>query len=245
MYDGANFNGTIDGTLAWNGGSLDGALTLGNGGVFTIAQGGGNGLKGFILTNYGTVNWTNTTIYSYGPNNAQIYNYGTWTAQSDDQFLGGYGGGTTLFENFGTFLKSGNTGTSTLDANLVFNNSGTVTSASGSLDIQGGGTNNGTGTFTTTGSGALGLFGINFANNVTISSTNVVDIGGNSTINGTLTAPNLQLVSGTLSGGLSGTNLLIGELTWSGGSMSGVLTLASNSVLNIVQGGGNGIWACV
>ena len=85
---------------------MSGALTLTNSGVLNIVAGGGNGLKGLIMTNYGTVNWSNTTVYSYGPNNAQIYNYGTWYALSDEQFLGSYGGGTTLFENYGNFIKS-------------------------------------------------------------------------------------------------------------------------------------------
>ena len=241
LFAGATLNGTIAGTLAWSGGSLDGVMTLANGGVFDVLAGGGNGLKGLVFTNLGTVNWSNTTIYSYGPSNAQIYNYGTWNAQTDNQFQGGFSGGATVFDNFGTFLKSGQTGATTLDGNVLFNNSGTVTAESGTLSIQGGGTNSGGGAFTTTGSGALGLFGIDFANNTTIGSTNVVSIGGNSTVNGILTAPNLELVSGTLTGGLSGTNTIVGELTWAGGSLSGVLTLASNSVLNIVAGGGNGI----
>ena len=43
----------------------------------------------------------------------------------------------------------------------------------------------------------------------------------------------------TVDGGwLAGTNVLTGTLTWNGGVMSGNMTVASNSVLNIVFGGG-------
>src|SRR5277367_3346663 len=69
--NGGAFAGTsvLSGAITWSGGSMSGALTLTNSGVLNIVAGGGNGLKGLIMTNYGTVNWTNTTIYSYGPNN--------------------------------------------------------------------------------------------------------------------------------------------------------------------------------
>jgi len=94
---------------------MSGNMTVASNGLFNIVSGGGNAFRGFVLTNYGEVIWTNTTIYSEPNNNAQIYNYGLWNAQSDNDFAGGNGGGTTLFDNFGTFLKSGNTGTTTLD----------------------------------------------------------------------------------------------------------------------------------
>jgi hypothetical protein len=77
-------------------------------------------------TNLGTVNWTNTTIYGRAGAKAQIYNYGKWKAQSDDPFVGGDDSATTLSGNFGTFLKSGNTGTTTLVGGFVFNNKGTI-----------------------------------------------------------------------------------------------------------------------
>ena len=88
MAAGATFNGTIAGTVGWDGGHLSGVLTLASNSVLNIVAGGGNGFYGLVLTNYGTVNWSNTNIYSHGPNNAQIYNYGLWNAQSD-KCLGG------------------------------------------------------------------------------------------------------------------------------------------------------------
>jgi len=92
-------------------------------------------MNGLVLTNYGTVNWTNSTIYSRAPGNALIYNYGLWNAQSDNTFQGGTDGGSTLFDNFGTFLKSGNSGTTMLDSGVLFTNTGTVQASSGTLSF--------------------------------------------------------------------------------------------------------------
>jgi hypothetical protein len=240
LTTGATFGGTIVGTLNWTGGSLAGVMTVASSSVLNIVGGSSVGFTGLVLTNDGTVNWTNTAIYSYGPNNAQIYNYGVWNEQSDDAFTGGYGGGTTLFDNFGTFTKSGNSGVTTLDASVVFNNTGTVNGESGTLAMNGG-VNSGSGTFTTANGGLLDLDNMTFANSATISGGDAVGLGGNTTINGILTAPNLRLVGGTL----SGTNVLMGTLTWSGGNMSGNMTIASNSVLNIVGGGSVGFTGLV
>ena len=234
---GATFAGTVVGTLTWSGGSVNGALTVASNSVFNIGLGGNNGLLyGLALTNYGTVNWTNTTLYGESGKNAQFYNYGVWTAQSDNTFVGGNNGGTSLFDNFGTFVKTGNSGSTVLDGGVVFNNTGTVSALSGTLSIEGGGVNSSSGTFTTANGAFLNLDNLTFANSATISSGTVVDLGGSTTINGVLTGSNLQLVSGTL----AGTNVIVGTLTWSGGSLAGALTVASNSVLNIVAGGGDG-----
>ena len=137
MAGGATFGGAIVGTLNWDGGSLYGVMTLASNSVFNIVAGGGDGLNGLVLTNYGTVNWTNTPLYGISGNNAQIYNYGLWNAQSDNTFTGGYNGGTSLFDNFGTFLKSGNAGVTTLDSGVVFNNTGTLNSQVGNIALQG------------------------------------------------------------------------------------------------------------
>jgi len=234
---GATFAGKIMGMLNWDGGNLNGVMTLASNSVFNINFGDGNAFfYGLVMTNYGTVNWTNTQLYGANNQNAQIYNYGLWNAQSDNTFGGGNLGGTSLFDNFGTFVKLGNAGSTVLDGNVVFNNTGTVSVQSGTLSINGGGVNSGNGTFITGNGGLLVLDNLTFANSATISSSTPVDLGGNTTMNGVLTAANVQLVSGTL----VGTNVLVGTLTWSGGNLAGSLTVASNSVLNIVAGGGDG-----
>jgi hypothetical protein len=216
---GATFGGTIVGTLSWDGGSVSGVLTVATNSVLDIVNGGDSiYMDGLALTNYGTVNWTNSTIFSQGPGNAQIYNYGLWNAQSDNSFYGGNGGGSTLFDNFGTFVKSGNAGATTLDSGVVFNNTGTVNVQTGTLDI-GGGTSSG-GDFTTT-SGAF---------------LNFIDTVYDFTNTNTFAGIGSFVASGATFGGT-----IVGTLSWDGGSVSGVLTVATNSVLDIVTGGGNNI----
>jgi len=171
-------------------------LTLPTNGVLNIVAGGGSTLDGLVLTNYGTVVWTNCTIYGQAPGNAHIYNYGLWNAQSDNQFQGGYGGGSTLFDNFGTFLKSGNTGTTELDGGVVFNNTGILNAQFGDISLQG--THNLT-------NGTVN-FGISSLTNY-----GTVTLAGAANLAGTVTA---NLNNGYLPAfGSAFTNLFYGSLT--------------------------------
>jgi hypothetical protein len=204
----------LTGALTWSGGNIAGNMTVTTNSFFNIVAGGGDGFRGLVLSNYGTVTWTNTILYGINQSNAQIYNYGTWNAQSDNTFHGGNNGLTTLFDNFGTFVKSGNTGATVLDASVVFNNTGTVDVESGTLDIEGGGASTNCG-FTTADGATL-----NFATTgYTFSNTN------------TFTGLGSYVTAGATFGGT-----VVGTLTLSGAStiFNGVLTLPTNSVLNIV-----------
>jgi hypothetical protein len=118
---------------------LSGTVTLASNAVLNTVA-GNDFFTGLVLTNYGTVNWTNASLLGGSGLNVSIYNYGLWNAQSDNTFAGGYNGGTSLFDNFGTFLKSGKTGATVLDGAVVFNNTGTVTVSSGTLQLSGGAT---------------------------------------------------------------------------------------------------------
>jgi hypothetical protein len=207
----------LEGTLTWSGGSLAGSLTLASNSVLNIVAGGGDGFNGLVLTNYGTVNWANAQLYGINGNNAQIYNYGLWNAQSDNTFVGGNNAGTSLFDNFGTFLKSGNSGDSTLDGSVVFNNQGTVTVQNGTLAIHGGGTGTGS-TFATTGNGNISIYGYLFTNTTSFTGPGNYVAGGMATFGGAI----------------------VGTLNWDGGSLNGVMLLSSNSVFNILAGGGDG-----
>jgi hypothetical protein len=163
------------GTLTWSGGAMSGVMTLPGASVLNIVAGGGDGFNGLVLTNYGTVNWTNTTLYGILGHNAQIYNYGLWNAQSDNLFQGGYQGGTTLFDNFGTFRKSGLTGVTTLDSGIVFNNTGTLDSQLGNISLQG--------TYTLA-NGTKMSFGLNGpTNNGQISLSGVASFAGSLSVN--------------------------------------------------------------
>ena len=207
--------GAIIGILNWDGGSLSGSLTIPTNGVLNIVPGGGNALSGLVLTNYGMVNWSNTTLYGDAPNNAQIYNYGTWNALSGSQFQGGYGGGTTLFENFGTFAVSAGTNATSLDGNVIFDNWGTVDIASGALNVNAGASSGGN--VITSAAGEINFNNYLFTNANTFAGTGSYVVG-----------------SVTFAGTISGI------LNWVSGNLSGVLTIPASGVLNILPGGGNG-----
>ena len=137
LLPGATLTGTnvLEGTLNWSGGTLKGILTVSNNSVINLA--GAEQpfqMAGLTLTNLGTVNCSNAQIYGGGGAQCSIYNYGLWDAQSDNSLYGGgNNGGTTVFDNFGTFL---NTDTNTLDANVLFTNTGTLYAQSGTLNLN-------------------------------------------------------------------------------------------------------------
>ena len=63
----------LTGTLTWSGGSMSGTMTLATNSVLNIVAGGGDGFNGLVLTNYGTVNWTNThSLWHKRPQRADL-----------------------------------------------------------------------------------------------------------------------------------------------------------------------------
>jgi hypothetical protein len=230
-------NGAVTGTNTWlNGGTLvgtnviNGALTWLNGSwnntvvtvsgnsVVNINTASGNHLMGScILNNFGTVNWSGDQLYCGA--GTVVYNYGLWNAQ-DNQILNNYyGAAGTVFDNLGTFRKSGGTNTSytLIGGSVTFTNTGVVDVQTGSLVLQGIGNFNG-GYITTNNSGLTWLSSGNFNLNGTITGTNVIDNAGS----------------------LVGTNVINGALTWQAGNWNGaVVTVSTNSLLVINTASGN------
>ena len=213
------------GALTWVGGTWSGAVVTisTNSTVFVVGGAGNNDMNGAaVVTNYGTLAWVSGTIR--GGSGTAIYNYGLWDAQSDQTLNSAFGGGT-VFNNFGTFRKSGGasefaTGT-TLASGVVFNQlAGVIDVQNGTngleLAFQGGG--NLTGGYLTTNQFGLTVLSV-----------------GNFTLNGTVTGTNTWQNAGNL----VGTNVIKGALTWLGGVWSSAtITISSNSMV-IVAGGGN------
>ena len=168
-----------------------------------------------LVTNYGTVNWGNDTLYAGGNSPATvIYNYGLWNVQNDYAMNTTFFGGSIVFDNFGTFRKSGGAsgGYSQMQAGVTFNNIGTVDVQQGNLRLEGGGNSSG-GSITANGTGTTILVSGSYNLNGTATGTNLVEDGGN----------------------LIGTNIVNGGLTWLSGAWTGALTVASNSVVNIAR----------
>ncbi|MEI9865945.1 MAG: hypothetical protein WDN00_15615 [Limisphaerales bacterium] len=214
----------IKGALTWVAGNWNGAasVTIATNTLLVIAGGAGvNDLPNCLVTNLGTVTWASGTIRS--GNNAQIYNYGVWNAQSDQTINAVYGGNFT-FNNLGTFRKSGGTNTS----QTAFANGAGFNQRAGVIDVQNG----------VNGLNLLLQSGGNFTGGyVTTNSLGKTYLAqDNFTINGTTTGTNVIQNAGSL----INTNLIKGALTWVAGNWNGAasVTIATNTLLVIAGGAG-------
>ena len=224
----ATTNAILSGTIGWSatsGGSLAGTLTLAPNGTLIVAGGtGNNDMESTVVTNNGTVTWASGAIR--GGSGTTIYNYGLWNAQSDQTFNNAYGGASMVFNNYGTFRKSGGTRITsyTLFAGgVLFNQlAGVIDVQNGSnglnLVLQGGGNFTG-GYITTNQLGVTVLYSGNFSLNGTVTGTNTVENAGN----------------------LVGTDVINGALNWLAGNWNGAasVTIAPNGTLIVAGGTGN------
>jgi hypothetical protein len=219
----------IHGGLTWVGGNWNNvaSVTIATNSTVIVAGGGGNNDMGScIVTNNGTVVWASGTIRGGNSPGTVIYNYGLWDAQSDQIFNSAYGGTGTVFNNYGTFRKSGGASefsNATIFQSVVFNQ------LAGVLDVQNG----------TNGLEVAFQDGGNFTGGyITTNSQGLTALSaGNFTINGTVTGTNTWQDIGYL----VGTNVINGGLTWVGGNWNNaaVVTIATNSTVIVAGGGGN------
>jgi hypothetical protein len=153
----------VNGNFTWNQGALGGGGNLSLGGTTTI-QGGARTLtlNNRQVANAGTVNWISGNITLAGGTTITNVAGATFNAK-DDFTLNTDGAGTEVFNNQGSFVKSGafgGGGTATV-INCPFNNAAppgspnpaTVESDAGTLEFQGNGTH--TGKFTAGASAAI------------------------------------------------------------------------------------------
>ena len=131
----------LHGPIQWNTGNFycetpGSPLTVASDCVLTLASGNYKYLYG-ALTNSGTIRLTgNTALYlNNGNGNTRLVNLNLLDSTGDDLFgFSGTAGG--VVDNQAAFTKSGGTGTTAFDGNLLFRNTGTVTVQSGTLHLQ-------------------------------------------------------------------------------------------------------------
>ncbi|HEY5912400.1 MAG TPA: hypothetical protein VJA21_17500, partial [Verrucomicrobiae bacterium] len=264
---------TVTGTLNWSAGTIGGALSVNSGGTVnwgggtaggpvTVASGGGLVLGGSgtkylrnVLTNAGTITWTNGSVSVQndgGGYKGAIENLagGLWDIRCDQSLSSYWGGTNAYFHNLGTVQKSAAGGTTYVSVPIY--NSGSVVVQQGTLNFQNGAIVEGS--YTASADAAISFSGGAFSYSVVpvISGSGAVQLTG-----GTLTLlddviRNLQFNGGTLSlnGGFQGgtiTNLILTGSTLSGsytvtgtlncgGGVNGSLTVANGAVVN--WGGG-------
>ena len=193
--------------LNWNSGSINGALTVAQGGVLNITNNTTYYIQG-SLTNNGAVNWSAGSIYGYGPPsyNGLIYNSGLWNAQFDGSL--GLASGTPAFINAGIFRKSGGTGVTSIGWNFT---------STGSFDIQ-------TGSLSTSAWVGNNILNGDYAGSISLNSNATITVPANVTLNwtaGTIAAGGVFVVSSN------------GVVNWGGGMINGSLTFAQGGMLNI------------
>ena len=179
-----------------------------------------------MVTNLGIITWSGTSDIYFAA--GLVYNQpgATFDVQNNQQ-IANIAGGNPSFQNAGVFRKSAGSGTTTIG--IPFNNTGLVKVQSGTLSFQGGGTLGGS--FAAAAGAAVNFAGGTFALGgggvVSGGAGQVLFTGGQITFTGPIT--NFSMTGGTL----GGTNVVTGTLNWTGGTISGALTVASTGVLNI------------
>ncbi len=205
------------GMFRWNGGYLDGSVTVASGSGLTI-DGTNNELLTGTLTNAGTVALVGSggQVYGYS-GGATIDNQAGATFDfQGDGYLHSYYGGT--FTNEGTLKKSSGAGTS--NVGFTFNNTATAEVDTGTLAPTGGGTSTGV-KFVVASGAAYDLTG-----------GNTYTYAGTETGSG---AGTVYLSSGHLATDAAGAtfDLPAGMFRWNGGYLDGSVTVASGSGLTI------------
>ena len=235
----------LDGVFTWTDGDWNnaGTVTFAEHSLLRIVGGADHDMANCVLTNYGTVMWSGGRIRGGGNSSGTaIYNRGLWEAQCDQAFTMDYRGLGLQFYNSGTFRKSGGAGNTTVSAGVRFQNSGLTDLASGTLVLSGVG--GGNGSFQLASNASLYVTGTyDFDGAPFTGEGGMVLAGGTMTVEGTLSGPNLQQVGGTL----AGAKVISGVFTWTAGTWNnaGAVTLASNSVLNIVSGADHDLANCL
>ncbi len=122
---------TVTGTFTWNGGNINGALTIAAGASLLITNGNSCYLPGGGLTNYGSVKMAG---YLYSSGTAAIDNRGSWTSQGYSLIEGSQ---QNAFLNNGLFRVQAAPYYCTVSE--AFTNTGVVDVQSGYLQLSEGG----------------------------------------------------------------------------------------------------------
>ena len=249
--DGAILGGTnrITGTLRWRDGTLSGQLTVQVGGTM-ILEGTATKTLNASVTNRGTIQIGGTgELYLYGNNGARIENEGLFEYLADRDLYGI--NGSPAFRNTGTVRKTGGTGIARLGVAgaypVLLENSGTINSSSGTLQLFGGGIL--AGQLTTSTNARIDLVGGAWTENgVMISGSGLSRLTGgsislrNAPANLIFSGGSVRLLPDFQNGGaitnftlegatLDGTNHLAGTFRWRDGIIAGQLTVQPGAVL--------------
>jgi uncharacterized repeat protein (TIGR01451 family) len=135
---------TVSNNMDWSGGIITGSGGTQIAGTATGSFSAANGtmtLDGRSFDDYGYIHFTATSNELYLSNGAMLSVYGTFAIENDGTIGAGSANGTINVSPNGVFMKSGGTGVSNVEPD--FNNNSTVWGFTGTLNIVGSGTDNG------------------------------------------------------------------------------------------------------
>ncbi len=194
---------------------------------------------GRAVVNNGTVNWTAGRLRS--GDGGSFTNNATFNDQlaTATDINADYGNGVATFTNApgGTYTKSGSDVTRFYT--VSFNNRGAVNVNAGTLQLNAGGTNSGTGAFTIAAGGNVVFSSATYtlSDNSTLTGSGTAQLtGGTLAATGNVTLSHFQFNGGTL----TGTQSFAGNLTWNRGTWNDsgtTTTIASGAALTISTAG--------
>jgi len=232
---------TIANGMNWTAGTMSGGRAIiPVGATLNLSPPGTVNLNSHTLENGGTILWTGAGILSLFDGVITNRLGALFDAQNSAIFA--LGGGANRFDNAGTFRKSVNAGTLTVQSGVSFNNSGTVEIQTGTLLCNTGFTNNGAVNLSVGATNRLAGGG-SASGAFTASATALVEWtagtftlgtgaqlngaglyrlnGGILTVNPNLTVENLDLVHASSTLGGTGVVTIAGAMNWTAGTMSG------------------------
>ncbi len=221
-------------TISWVGSTITGSLTLNTNAILNLAgpSGGYLSIAG-VITNNGTINWKSggPSLLDFANGTLENRPGGVVDLQTDGT-LGFFNSGTTgAVNNAGLLRKSGGVTASVFAAGVGFANAagGLVDVQAAALQFPAGFTS--ASTFNVGAGAAIQLTGgtFNLGGGHTFTGAGYYGIpSGSPFINGPLINTNFQL-----GGTMIISNQLTGVLQWTGGVVSGALTVANGGVVNL------------
>ncbi len=241
---------SVTGTMNWTGGTVNGTggLTIPSAATLTMTCTTYYCIDYATLNNQGKVAETAGNAFYVRPP-ATINNSGSWTLNSDVNVIADQG--AVVFNNTGSFVKSGGTATTSWAAPI--NGSGSINVASGTLDLDGTSVGTITGPIAVQSGATLEygqggtLAGAQVTGSGTFIFTSTTTVSGKYSFSGTteITAGTTSfngattIATFTLSGnsGMSGTGAVsvTGTMNWTGGTVNGTggLTIPSAATLTM------------
>ncbi len=236
------------GTFNWTGGVIGGVCNIGFGDALNLW---GTALKDIdshgVINNSGHATLSGTgALRGLGNSTFNNKSGATFTLASDTDLIN-YGG-SNVFNNLSgsNFEKTTGTATTASEIDWAFNNSGLTRCSQGVVALNGDTTSTDIGTFNPTSPGIVRFIGgthtlktgTSFVGNGKTQLTGGILAEAGNVVVGTSAAGTTLEVSGGSITGTAGTNLnCYGTVTWTGGSIGGVLNITDHANLNLTGTG--------